>query len=136
MELASPNIKKFLIFSYILGNTTSKPNLPLKKRKKKITPPPPPSQKKIPYISRNYFLALILKKFFMFSQKEAFLILSQKKDFLISPKISPCIFQPSPKNKRNLRKKNLLYFRKQKPSKYFLCFRKPKLYKSLLYFRR
>ena len=59
--------------------------------------------KKFLYFWKWNFLALILKKilifsekqaFLIFSEKKAFLIFSQKKAFLIFLEMEPCTFQP------------------------------------------
>ena len=60
--------------------------IPIPNPKKIINPP----EKNSLYFRRWNFLPLILKKFLIFSQKEAFLIFSQKKEFIIFPGTEPC----------------------------------------------
>ena len=91
MELSSPNIKKFLIFSYISGNRNpvkffifreietlksflyfGKWNFLAQARKMKKMHPPP--QKKILIFQEIEFSDSKIKKFLILSQKKAFLI--------------------------------------------------------------
>ena len=73
------------------------------KNKRKSTPPHHP---KFLCFGKWNFLAQILKKFLMFSQRKAFHIFSQKKASLVFPKTEPCTFYSKPKNFKNPQEKD------------------------------
>ena len=111
MELSSSNIKKILIFPKIEPCTSQ----PKPKKAPKIVHP----EKNSLYFRNWIFLALILKKILIFSQKESFPYISENGTLHFSVQAR--------KIKNNPSGEKFLYFRKRKPRKkflYFLYFRK------------
>ena len=100
MELSSSNIKKILMFSYILGNGTFKPKL------EKIKNPP---RKKFLIFREMELSSSNTREFFMFSPKKVLYFGKQK------PRKNSLYF---------LKRKLFLHFRKRKPGKTSLRFMK------------
>ena len=92
-----------------------------KKTKKKFTP-----EKNSLYLRKWNFLALILKKNLISSQKKVVLIFSQKKAFLIFPETERCTFQPKLKKEKKPPREKFLKLLEAETPETLLIFSKKK----------